>query len=90
VPVQELEAWIIADEEAIRKVIPSLKIKAVQKPESIPNPKEWSVGKSIKGRSKPLYVPAIHNVRVAEHIRLEILEKKCPSFSLLRRFVNPS
>jgi hypothetical protein len=87
VPVEELEAWMIADEEAIARVIPSLTIKAVKRPESIQSPKEWLVNKSTKGRSKPLYVPAIHNHQVARHIDLEKLEKKCPSFGPLKRFV---
>jgi hypothetical protein len=88
VPVEELEAWIIADEKAISKVIPTLKIKAVKKPESIRSPKEWLRRESHKGRSSPLYVPAIHNARVAAHLDLAKLEKKCPSFRLLKRFVS--
>lgn len=88
VPVEELEAWMIADEKAIADVIPSLKIKTVKKPESIPSPKEWLVSESTKGRSTPLYVPALHNVQVAKLINLDKLEKKCPSFRLLKEFVN--
>ena len=88
VPVEEIEAWMIADEDAITAVIPSLKIKAVKKPESIQSPKEWLVRESNKGRSTPLYVPAIHNAQVAAHINLAKLEKKCPSFVLLKHFVN--
>ena len=54
VPVQELEAWIIADEEAIKKAIPSLVIKPVARPETVPSPKEWLVNESRRddpGRS---------------------------------------
>ncbi len=89
VPVQELEAWIIADEEAIKKAIPSLNIKPVPRPETIRSPKEWLVTESRKGRSRPLYTPTIHNARVAEHMNLDKVVKKCPSFGQLVAFVNP-
>ncbi|QEH39172.1 hypothetical protein OJF2_77840 [Aquisphaera giovannonii] len=87
VPVQELEAWIIADEEAIKKAIPSLSIKPVARPETVPSPKEWLVDESRRGRSRPLYVPTIHNAKVAAHLDLKKVEKKCPSFSDLVAFV---
>ncbi len=88
VPVEELEAWIIADEEAIRKVIPTLTVKPVKKPEEIRSPKEWLKSESRRGRSTPLYVPALHNKEVAKLINLDKLEKKCPSFRPLKAFVN--
>lgn len=87
VPVQELEAWIIADSNAIKKVIPSLSIPNMASPERIDNPKEWLRRKSRK-RSKPIYVPTIHNERIAHHIDLTTLERKCPSFRPLKAFVN--
>lgn len=89
VPVQELEAWIIADEEAIHKAIPSLVIKPVARPETLTSPKEWLVNESRRGRSRPLYVPTIHNVKVAEHLDLKKVERKCPSFCALVAFVSP-
>jgi hypothetical protein len=88
VPIQEIEAWMIADEHAIRRVIPTLSIKAVSNPESVESPKEWLIGESRKGRSRPLYVPTIHNPRVAEYIDLDVLAKKCPAFQPLKQFVS--
>jgi hypothetical protein len=88
VPIEELEAWIIADEEAIRKAIPSLTIKPVARPEQVQSPKEWLVNESRRGRSKPLYVPTIHNAKVAEHLDLKKVESKCPSFRELVTFVS--
>ncbi len=87
VPVQEIEAWVIADEEAIRRVIPTLSVKAVPRPQSIPSPKEWLKKESQRGRSKPLYVPTIHNSKVMEQIDLKKLEMKCPAFRPLKQFV---
>ncbi len=87
VPVQELEAWIIADESAIKRAIPSLSIRNVSAPESLASPKEWLVNESRRGRSKPLFVPSLHNKLVASFIDLAKLERKCPSFLELRKFV---
>jgi hypothetical protein len=87
VPVQEIEAWVIADEDAIRRVIPTLSIKGVPSPESVGSPKEWLRKESKRGRSKPLYVPTIHNRKVMEQINLAKLEMKCPAFGPLKQFV---
>ena len=87
VPVQELEAWIIADEAAIAKTIPSLKLKPLPQPESRSDPKEWLVRQSRKRRSRPLFTPTMHNRRVAEHLDLKTVADKCPSFRPLVDFV---
>ena len=89
VPVQELEAWIIADEEAIKRAMPSLVIKPVARPETVPSPKEWLRSESRRGRSRPLYSPPIHNAKVAAYLDLKKVEKKCPSFGELVAFVRP-
>ncbi len=87
IPVQELEAWIIADEAAIQKVIPSFSLPAVFQPESQTSPKEWLVRQSRRGRSRPLYAPEMHNPRVAEHLDLRVVGGKCPSFRPLPAFL---
>ena len=80
VPVQELEAWIIADEGAIKKAIPSLSIRKCVSTRVIGEP-EGVVGQRIaEGCSKPLFVPSLHNKLVASFIDLAKLERKCPSF----------
>ena len=88
VPVQEIEAWIIADEDAIKTVIRSLSIPNTPNPESIRSPKEWLVRYSGRVSSRPLYVPSLHNAKVAEVIDLGKLERKCPSFTPLKNFVS--
>ena len=87
VPVEELEAWIIADEVAINKAIPKLLIDEVKHPETIKNPKEWLIKKSQASRSRPLYAPAINNSQIAKHIDIAKVERKCPSFRELTTFV---
>lgn len=83
VPVQELEAWIIADEAAIHTAIPSLTISSVAKPEEINDPKEWLIRQSQTNRTKPLYAPATFNVKVARHLEIDKVKKKCRSFKEL-------
>ena len=87
VPVEELEAWIIADESAINKAIPRLSIKETLHPETIKNPKEWLIKQSRDSRSRPLYAPATFNCQVAKHIDIAKVERKCPSFHELTMFV---
>jgi hypothetical protein len=88
VPVEELEAWIVADSEAVKRVIPSLSIRNVKDPESLHRPKEWLRDESARGRSTPLYIPRIHNAQVVHFIDLSKLEMKCPSFRPLKQFVS--
>lgn len=90
VPVQELEAWMIADEQAISAVIPSLLTAEVKHPESLENPKEWLINSSRKGRSRPLYVPHVFNEKVAGYLNIDKAGKKCPSFLELVGFVRES
>lgn len=80
IPVQEIEAWLIADEGAITRVIPSFPFKGHTNPESISSPKEWLVGQSEAENGKPLYSPKTFNPAVAKHLRFDVVAKKCPSF----------
>lgn len=87
VPVQELEAWIIADHEAVQATLKKFRLKEEPNPESIRNPKEWIVRQSRAQRVTPLYVPTMHNPRVAERISIERVARKCPSFARFREAV---
>lgn len=88
VPVQELEAWLIADEAAITKTIPTLSISVVNHPEDIDSPKEWLIRASYTGqRSRPLYAPATYNRQVALHLDIAKVERKCGSFRELTAFI---
>jgi hypothetical protein len=80
VPVQEIEAWLIADEAAIKQVIPSFRLKGHNQPESIPSPKEWLIDQSRASNGKPLYSPKTFNAAVAKRLRFDVVKKKCPSF----------
>lgn len=84
IPVQEIEAWIIADELAIQKVILGFSLSPVLHPETIQSPKEWLERESRGNNSKPRYSHATHNPRVAEHLDLNKVAGKCPSFKAFR------
>lgn len=88
IPVEELEAWIIADERAISQTIPTFASPAVSNPEGQNDPKEWIIRQSKQNRSRPLYVPSMHNARVAKYLDLDRVAEKCPSFKPLVAFLS--
>ena len=88
VPVQEIEAWLIADKAAIESTIPSLDIAEVHRPEAIDNPKEWLIDASRARNAKPGYSPHTFNPRVAAKLHPERVAAKCPSFKKLRDYVH--
>lgn len=92
VPVQEIEAWILADiDQAISrwKKHPSWRPIEVHNPEGLRNPKEALIRMSRQGGARPRYDPVVDNEQIAAHLDLKRVEKKCPSFGLLREFVSP-
>lgn len=88
IPVQELETWILADHNAIKKVIKKWSHKQnYNQPEQVANPKEVIEKASRISGKRPLFTHALHNTKVAEHLNLEIVKKKCPSFAVLADFI---
>lgn len=90
VPVQELEAWILADIGAVSNIIKSWSPSStsIPNPETIPDPKEH-LEKLSRINHRPRYSHAIHNSRVAQYLDLNLVAKKCPSFSILKDFIIP-
>lgn len=88
IPVEEMEAWILADIVSVTKAIPSWKPnKEFSSPERVSSPKEELTRLSRKERSKPLYNYATDNAKIFKHLDLEIIKKKCPSFRTLAKFI---
>jgi hypothetical protein len=88
IPVQEIEAWILADIEAVSKVFPSWRPKPTKRnPETIASPKEYLESQSRLTNKKPIYAHATHNELVAKHLQLDVVAKRCPSFRPLVAFV---
>lgn len=86
VPVQELEAWILADLSSVSNVISSWTPKDEKSPELINDPKEY-LERSSRAHQKPKYIHAVHNPKIAHHLDLEKVAKRCSSFVPLMRFV---
>lgn len=90
VPIEELEAWLLSDEHAIRKALNlTAAPKPTHHPEAILSPKEH-LGRLVRQHSKnqqKQYVNTIHNPLIAEEISLTKLNR-CPSFRDFRAFVS--
>ena len=86
VPVQELEAWILADLSSVSKIITSWAPKDVASPELINDPKEH-LERLSRQHQKPKYIHAIHNQKIALHLDLTKVATKCSSFVPLKEFV---
>jgi len=71
IPVQEIEAWILADIEAITQIFKNWQPKSISNPESIHNPKEHLEKLSRDAKGKPRYNHAVHNEKVAQYLNLD-------------------
>jgi hypothetical protein len=87
VPVQELEAWILADIEAVTRIFTSWVPSPIENPEQVASPKEHLEKLSRDSRQRPRYSHATHNEKVAKHLDLNKIRAKCPSFKVLNDFV---
>jgi hypothetical protein len=87
VPVQEIEAWLLADVEAVSNIFKGWKPKPETNSESKPHPKEYLEKLSRDAGGRPRYLHAIHNQQLAKHINLGKVSKSCPSFRPLEQFV---
>jgi hypothetical protein len=87
VPVEELEAWLLADVSAVNKRWPDWRPEPIASPERVRSPKEHLEKLSRDSQRRPRYSHAVDNPMLAGLIDLEIVEKKCPSFRVLAEFV---
>ncbi len=87
VPVQAMEAWILADIAAAQRLFSGWKPDPVPNPEGIRKPKQHLEKLSRDARHRPRYIHAIHNPQVARHLDLDKIQQKCPSFQPLADFV---
>lgn len=79
IPVEEIEAWLLADSIAIKQVF-SIKedIKPIKDCEKINAPKE-ELGRIVWRLVKKRYVNSIHNAKLADKVSLDSL-RKCKSY----------
>ena len=90
IPTEELEAWLLSDEVAIKTALKlHTAIKPMHHPEKIVSPKEH-LGKLVRRHSKNQlrqYVNTVDNMLIAKQLVIEKL-KKCTSFKDFKSFVN--
>lgn len=84
VPVQELEAWFLSDLNAVKKIFRNLNLNPdYPQPELLNNPKEI-LRHRLKGlKPVPKYVNGIHNPQIASSLDIDVVLRKCRSFSPL-------
>lgn len=88
IPVREIEAWLLADHEAITQALKlKLAVKKQANPEAIPNPKE-RLRDVIRERSKGkvTYLNTVHNRRIAAKLRIPEV-RRCQSFQPFEEFI---
>ena len=89
IPVREIEAWLLADEQSIAATF-SLKkaIAAVTSPELEVDAKGRLYDVVyIASEKRVEYVNTVHNKRIASHANVARIQSKCPSFRVLSTFV---
>jgi hypothetical protein len=87
IPIEEIEAWLLCDPRAIKTVFRMRDLPTIpSQPECISNPKEF-LSDLVTRNSKSHYLNTIHNQKVAAELALDLLKKRCPSFSHYPQFL---
>ncbi|EOZ5125428.1 TPA: DUF4276 family protein [Pseudomonas aeruginosa] len=86
IPREELEAWLLADTEAIRRVFAiQKKIKPFADIEQVKSPKEH-LERLVRQQSEKKYLNTIHNKKIASEIDVSLLENY-PSYQPFHNYV---
>ncbi len=83
VVVQELEAWLLADESAV-SVVTGKKAPKIQNPEKLSDPKQRL--KNVLSDAKISYTDEISR-QIAANANVDTIEARCPSFREFRQAV---
>jgi len=89
IPVQEFEAWLLSDPDAIRSAMHLNKTPRIRwQPETINAPKEY-LGRLIDraSRGEKVYIHTKHNSKITEMLSIDLVRSKCPSFIPFYDFV---
>ena len=90
IPIRELEAWLLADHEAINRAMKLARpLNQIADPQGVPRPKE-RLRDLIYSRSDhtTTYVNTIHNTRIAEQLSVARIRARCTSFGPFEQFVS--
>ena len=90
IPIQELEAWLLSDPDAIKKGLNLQKKPVVPgQPEQINSPKEY-LGKLIyfASNKEKIYLNTKHNIKIAEVLSIDRAKRFCPSFRPFYEFIH--
>lgn len=90
IPVESIEAWLLADAEAVARVF-NLKLKPNVKgnPETIEFPKNFLIDEVRRcSGKKGFYDPPTDNPRLAARLDLDLVAQRCASFRSFRQFVS--
>lgn len=86
IPIEELEAWLLSDEVAVRDVFGLKKTpRRIEHCESVNSPKEhlrclvWSLGRKR-------YLNTTHNKKISKNVTIENL-RRCPSYKPLDEYI---
>lgn len=89
IPVQELESWFLADPEGIKNAFGLRRCPRIEGlPETIPSPKEYLEKKVFDCSNKRVLYSTKQNARIAEHVSLDCLERRCGSFKDFKEFIS--
>ena len=90
IPVQAIEAWLLADMEAVHRAfsLSITKVTEYSNPERVADPKR-TLKRFVDSRFGKTYVHTIHNAKIAQRLSINKLAK-CRSFAALRDFVTNS
>lgn len=90
IPTEELEAWLLSDERALKMAFGLDKTpKIIHHPETIASPKEH-IGEIVRMISvaRKQYVNTVHNSLIANALNVATVRRKCPSFGEFEQFIH--
>jgi hypothetical protein len=86
IPTEELEAWLLSDTQAIKKVFNLKKdIKDVKNSEQIKSPKEY-IRDLVFSAERKTYLNTVHNKKIAQEIKIEKFNN-CMSYKPFHKFI---